>query len=732
MKDETYKRISDSFLLTLLKAIYLFIPGIIFLSLYYFIIVKIDIGQDMLMQAYENACPYFFSIISILIWMLFEWFSSRLISDQYIAQCQPPHEKIFQVLPRLLGYNVAVCLQIAILNLPVIHLQPWILWLIFAFHNAFFILLTSAFTADYKSPEQKKLLVISGFIAFIYIVVIIILFNLGVKAVTAKINVTVYRKNSALLLVILFFFFEVVFLAFVIWRRKLINKNRNEITFVQRSKTWRKSYNVFAILVAAFYILIVFLPTLADSVGAIGITLLAFGLWVGFICILKYITIKFNVHFWLPLLVLAIIYGAIYNPYTVRLPQSKTKLPFSNRDSIDAFFLKWVNNPVRKAAIDSGTDYKVYLVMSDGGASKSGFWVADVLSKLEDSSKINNQFSTHLFSLAGASGGSVGNAVFYSLLKANADHKLDNGKPINDSLESRKFFESDFLSSSFARFLGPDLFKHIIPFLFTDDRAAELEKAMEHNSNSKIISDYFSKSINAVFDTTGRLPALFINTTNLQSGSPGVISNIRLDSQITERLDILKLIDTVKIRHTKDSMHDIRLSTAVILGARFPYISPAGAIGSKYFVDGGYFDNSGAGITLELLQYIERKMYDSTNKLYPQYKNKLVFKVIYISNGSDKSKEHSLNPVINDAAAPLLTVLGTYGMQTNLANKKLNSFMNSTKLKKTGSPFEVINLPMKLSDTLVPYPMNWVISKYNLDRMNSNLQYVHPESILHR
>ena len=309
------------------------------------------------------------------------------------------------------------------------------------------------------------------------------------------------------------------------------------------------------------------------------------------------------------------------------------------------------------------------------------------------------------------------------------DGRTDNGKPINDSTESIRFFEGDFFSSSFARFLGPDLFRHIFPFIWADDRAAVLEKAMESNSDSKIIGDYFSKSVNDVFDTTGRLPALFINTTNLQSGSPGVVSNIVLDSQITERLDILKLIDTLKIKCTKDSMHDIRLSTAVILGARFPYISPAGAIGSKYFVDGGYFDNSGAGITLEVLQYIERKMNDSTNTLYARYKNKLAFKVIYISNGSGKSSDHDLNPLVNDAAAPLLTVLGTYGMQTNLANKKLSSFMHNTKLDTAINPFQTLNLPMDTSDH-TSYPLNWVISQYNLNRMNANLTLVHPDEVL--
>jgi hypothetical protein len=264
-----------------------------------------------------------------------------------------------------------------------------------------------------------------------------------------------------------------------------------------------------------------------------------------------------------------------------------------------------------------------------------------------------------------------------------------------------------------------------------DDRAAVLEQSMESISESKVIGDCFSQPIKEVYDTSGRLPALFINTTNLQSGSPGVVSTLSLDSNVTNRLDVLTLLDTAKKLRSGDKLYknEIRFSTGVILGARFPYISPAGEIAGKYFVDGGYFDNSGSGITLEVLQYIERKMNDSTNTLYSRYRHKLAFKIIYISNGSAKSVDHDLNPLVNDAAAPLLTVLGTYGMQTNLANKKLSSFMHNAMLDTLKNPFETLNLPMIPTDK-TDYPMNWVISDYNLDRMNKNLQYVDPNEVL--
>ena len=56
----------------------------------------------------------------------------------------------------------------------------------------------------------------------------------------------------------------------------------------------------------------------------------------------------------------------------------------------------------------------------------------------------------------------------------------------------------------------------------------------------------------------------------MQDGRPGVISNIKIESSaFGKRIDVLGLLK-------KDT--DMRLSTAVIMGARFPYLSPAGRI----------------------------------------------------------------------------------------------------------------------------------------------------------
>jgi hypothetical protein len=67
-----------------------------------------------------------------------------------------------------------------------------------------------------------------------------------------------------------------------------------------------------------------------------------------------------------------------------------------------------------------------------------------------------------------------------------------------------------------------------------------------------------------------------------------------------------------QVRHGRMITEDIRLSTAALLSARFPYVSPSGRITCKgrstptsYVVDGGYFDTSGASTVVELWQALQ-------------------------------------------------------------------------------------------------------------------------------
>jgi hypothetical protein len=233
------------------------------------------------------------------------------------------------------------------------------------------------------------------------------------------------------------------------------------------------------------------------------------------------------------------------------------------------------------------------------------------------------------------------------------------------------------------------------------------------------------------------LPIIFFNTTRVQEGTPSVISSIKLnlykeykDSLFSERLDVLSLVDSTGIKDK--SYGDLTLSTAAVMGARFPYVSPAGGILDHYFVDGGYFDNSGAGVVHELLQGIQEIMQNEPDSARKALMKKLCFTVVHISNSPLPSDIEPIHPLSNDLAAPLLTVFNTYNSQTLVNDQRLERFV--TEIGTCSPALVMLNLyrngedPVdncrEKTDDKETYPMNWVISDYHISKMNKRLEEV--------
>jgi hypothetical protein len=406
----------------------------------------------------------------------------------------------------------------------------------------------------------------------------------------------------------------------------------------------------------------------------------------------------------------AFIVGLIFEPHEIHTSKKKTTAAYSNRQTLHEYFENWIN--VRKADLaDSSnyTEYPLIFVLSDGGASRAGYWVASVMAKMNEDTK--GEFNKHLFCMSGASGGSVGNAAYFNLLRA----KLTNDTIKQDIKNVQQYLKTDFLTYTVARMLGPDVFRHLLPFQFVDDRGAALARVLEEGPGPKcLLYDSMKTNFSELITQKGTiypLPILCINTTRMQDGLPAVISNIDFsDPRYNQRLDFLDLLDERK---------DIKLSTAVVLGASFPYVSPAGRIDSagikkkaNYFVDGAYFDNSGSGAVNEMVNILLR------DSLYIKYQNKLKIYILHIANSPLEGVPlQKVNPMINDLAAPIKTLLGAYGTQTIVNDYRLLNLMKISFPKDT--LYRKINLYEEGENP--NYSMNWVISEKLLDSMNHAL-----------
>ncbi len=166
-----------------------------------------------------------------------------------------------------------------------------------------------------------------------------------------------------------------------------------------------------------------------------------------------------------------------------------------------------------------------------------------------------------------------------------------------------------------------------IPFF--PDRAALLEQTWERRYEAIIGSDTLAEPFGHVQNDWSRsdldwVPLLLLNGTSLSTGRRVLISDLApshcvnpsdgsggwREGLFLEAIDLIDLMhaDTNAASHEADckvvprhASRDFGLSTAALLSARFPVISPPAAIFVSgvtagpvdYVVDGGYFDNDG-------------------------------------------------------------------------------------------------------------------------------------------
>ena len=746
----------------ILKSAWVFFPPLIFLFAAFQMFWKLSQGKDVMVISLEHQHQnsFAYTILALVFWSYVTWYSTRLVSKAKFL-VQPDYCKYWNYFfmhgPRIMAY---LCFSIVLLayfqltNSQVKFSSKTCGWLLLASFIAYFIIywLWDKFT-DAKKHEslQVQLKYLNSIRITTYI--IIILSTLAVIAFQWFWGLIILllglKVGLVLLLIVRRKRIEILGASFTqvggdekkIEPHQSFQSKLRGLIWDDEDKMYFLVFLVLCLFVAVVYLCTVFIVPFSVRVGAFPFVLLAFGilLLLGNTVAVISILNRFNFH--LLFIILAICIGLIFEPHYTSLPdKQQPSARFDQRQNLREFFHNWVNQGDRKQQIQQSTrPYPVYLVMANGGASRSGYWAASVLAMLEDST--HGEFSKHLFCLSGASGGSVGNAAFFSALRAKENLlRLDHSDTAN--LHAVKsYLQSDFLTFTLARMLGPDVFRHIFPLGFVDDRAAALARALEQAPGK---SCFLYDSLAAGFSTfmtqknqpDYHLPIICVNTTRMQDGNPAVVSNIDVsDTLFNRRVDVLDLIPETK---------DMKLSTAVVLGASFPYLSPAGRIDKiisksgkpsadslvpNYFVDGGYFDNSGAGVVNEMVIALQQMLDNPDDSVMRQLKGKLEFFVLHITN--DPMGEpllEKVNPLVNDLAAPVKTLVGAYGTQTTINDLRLRSYMNS--LYKGGGHYQQINLYR--SRDSVMFSMNWVISNYVREIMDKRLHENQPVLSLQR
>lgn len=588
---------------------WLFFPAIIFLLLALTAFWKLGQGIDLMERTLENGRIFALFITAQVFWTYITWYSCYIISKIKLAAL-PDHttdediihwRRMLIQMPRFLAFTSISIIILAFFKLRTGVDVNWLFYailaispFIYSFVYNFFSRLADRVNNNAKFPGvESKIKYLNKY-------------RHTTLAILAVSLIVIGFFHTPLLLMILLMIFQLGLVLLLVFKKKrfivgkpVTTEDESQKSMIAKVKKHvfgpeEKSYTRIFIFVLVFglffYISTIVSISVSVMMGAVPFLLFAFGVLLILGNAVTFLSAIFRINLHVVAMIIAFIAGLFYEPHYTQLPDKKVSTnTFSNRQTLSDYFKNWVE--LRKTALaDSSKEYPVYFVLADGGASRSGYWSASVMASLD--SQTNGKLSAHLFCLSGASGGSLGNTAYFNLLRSK---QTDSTVNKNGVQIVQDYLETDFLTFTIARMLGPDVFRYVLPLWFIDDRAAALADVMETGSGKEsrlynTMSTGFSEIITQK-NKPYSLPIIFINTTRMQDGIPAVITNISInDQRFNKRVDLLSLLGEHR---------DIKMSQAVVLGASFPYLSPAGRITdttaskeSNYFVDGEYFDNS--------------------------------------------------------------------------------------------------------------------------------------------
>jgi hypothetical protein len=338
----------------------------------------------------------------------------------------------------------------------------------------------------------------------------------------------------------------------------------------------------------------------AQQIGPAAVVLMAVALIIPVMVLLIQMGRRWHIRATESLIILAVIFSLWVDNHHVRMSSSppQAQLAIKGRPDIERAYQTWHDQALPAA---DGT-IPIIFVASQGGASRAGYWTAATLSRLEELT--GGQFSRHVFAISSVSGGSLGAVGFLTTLRDRPD--LAATTDFRSAVED--FVGRDYLSPALAGAAYADLLQRFLPFPFLPDRAEALERSWEegwtsHCAGNKCRDDHWLEkdflSLWSAGKDPGWLPMLLVGGALVEDGRP----------IITSSLDFGDAIDAWDLHLVVQG--DVRLSTAILNGARFPFVSPSGTLVSSsdgsmrqsqalHIVDGGYFDAAGAEVIRQL------------------------------------------------------------------------------------------------------------------------------------
>jgi Patatin-like phospholipase len=362
---------------------------------------------------------------------------------------------------------------------------------------------------------------------------------------------------------------------------------------------------------------------------------------------------------------------------------------------------------VRRSKIEATPEpFPVFIASAEGGGIRAACWTAGVLCAIQDTEP---EFADHVLGISGVSGGSLGAATFVALVRESQLGNLDRSRGSGGTGPLQTYADEvlgrDFLSPVLATMLISDVASCLVHKEWAEDRASVLEKAFEIGWRQAVRTDTFEGPMNALWanESRHRVPTLFMNSTEADTGRRIVNSHVVLDPGLSPAISLPNSIPA----------HSLRVSTAVLLSARFPAISPIGSLGegsksnSLHVVDGGYVDNSGTLTATELVTALNA----SAARLGLRNRVRAVAIVItddpiFLGNLSSDADQQNRAGLEGTAAGALLSPFETLDSIRQALSKKHRETFNGL-VRASGG--EVLD-GFALRASRIEFPLGWMLS----------------------
>ncbi|KRQ93932.1 hypothetical protein CQ10_34850 [Bradyrhizobium valentinum] len=424
---------------------------------------------------------------------------------------------------------------------------------------------------------------------------------------------------------------------------------------------------------------------------------------------------------------------------------SSSPHPQAVREAFD----RWLNarNDVIERFSSAGKSYPVFLVVSEGGGLRASVTTALMLEKLRLDCP---DALRHTFVTIGVSGGSVGAMLANAAIKRDGlgvgcSGDLDDRtgpvtaatRTASDDLLRPLLFGMLFadIPSQFIGFFGPRL-AHLT------DRARYLESGVASawqryvsglSWPDLIKSRFFSNSpdldqlpFRALWrDPSGNIPALMLLATDVNSGRRVAASHLLMPSSTAGEVSACKSVShplqeaSIRERTRIVSLaellpdKDVAATTAAVLSARFPGVTPAGTLtcgdAKLRLVDGGYFENSGLTTAIDVVREI----------LPAAVEKKVLINIISIEN-SEASPDWrfaqglpppSASTFLPELFSPLRAMEGSRQAHGDLAQVAMEGLVADSRRTECKERECLSRISFKLRRCKTPIPLGWSLSR---------------------